>query len=114
MQLQFEKKEYCNFILFTLLIFRYVYVAKWSWDNNMAKDTTGMCGICRNIFAFGCGECSPSDRCVISILNYYKNFIGINENCNHAYHKYCITKWLNESNVNIKRCPLCRSIWQAK
>jgi hypothetical protein len=43
-------------------------------------------------------------KCSICLLKYQKPDILKEFPCNHIYHKNCILKWLNNSNI----CPLCK------
>ena len=43
-------------------------------------------------------------KCSICLLKYQKTDILKEFPCNHIYHKNCILKWLNNSNI----CPLCK------
>lgn len=71
-------------------------VAMWSWDISVDN-----CAICRNHIMESCIECQATeqtmDECTVSW--------GV---CNHAFHKHCISKWLETRNV----CPLDNKEWE--
>ena len=43
-------------------------------------------------------------KCSICLLNYKKSDIIKEFPCNHIFHKNCILKWIEKSNI----CPLCK------
>jgi RING-box protein 1 len=90
-------------------------VALWSWDLNVDN-----CAICRNHIMDLCIECqaavatpAPSSRAdnkpdknkmVATTMTECPVAWG---ECNHAFHKHCIQKWLQTRKV----CPLDNKGW---
>lgn len=74
-------------------------VALWTWD--MVVDT---CAICRNHIMNPCIECQSNSEAGGS-ANACDPAWG---QCNHAFHKHCIARWLNTRPV----CPLDNQKWQ--